>query len=242
MLSRYESTLDQSFFKDHIEGKRVLVVGSGPSAADVNWRNIEVDTILSVSFFYNRLDIIDPAKLKFVLLSRLVNLSDKNLVNFLDNTDCAVGFEVNPVPFYSSKEFKDFRSKYQNKYVNFWTKDHSNALHIGAAGRTVFFGQHFNPATIYYVGIDGVSKDYSQDPLNSFRQTVSSPIVKGGHGHRNYDLVFKGHQDFARIAHQRAQSTGSQIFNLGEGKSYNMSTAYSQQHFPLTEELKERLK
>jgi hypothetical protein len=241
MLARYESELNQDFFKKHIEGKKVIVVGSGPSAANVKWNNLDFDTILTVSFFYNKLDLLDPSKIKFALLSRLVNLSDSKLVNFLDSTDCAVGFEVNPVPFYKTQAFKDFVNKYRHKYVNFWTKDHSNALHIGTAGRCAFFAQNFNPSVLYYVGIDGVSKDYSKDPLNSFRKTVSSPIIKGGQGHRNYDLVFKGHQDFARIAHERAKSTGGLIYNLGEGKDYNMSTAYSEKHFPLTKELKEKL-
>lgn len=245
MLQRYESLLPQQYFLDKIQGKKILVMGSGPSVLNKNWQDLDFDGIVTVSFWYNNQKLLDRDDIIFTMYSnhKDMNLYDDRLNKYLDTHDTPVGFEVNPVPFYEGKMFKDFKLKYNHKYVNYWTKDHSNALYIGTAGRVVFFTQNFNPSVIYYVGLDGFSPSPHNDPQNAFRTTGLEVDIatKSGQGSRNWDLVYKGHQDFARIAHTRAKSTGGLIYNLGEGEDYNMSSAYSQKHFPLTEDLKEIL-
>jgi len=121
-----------------------------------------------------------------------------------------------------------------------WTKDHSNALHVGTAGRTMFFAMNFEPAVMYYVGFDGTSPQPADDPNNAFRQHLRpEPKASGGVGSQNRLEIVKGHMNLAKIIHTKSQETGTKIYNLGEGLPYNITTTYSQEHYPLTDEIKQ---
>ena len=99
---------------ENISDKKVLVLGSGPSARDVDWSSYEWDVLVTTSFFYLN-DYVVSKKPVHITLSDLVDLKDSRLINFLDeNPRCTIGFEPKVHPFYESIEFQNFYKKYQS--------------------------------------------------------------------------------------------------------------------------------
>ena len=76
MLNRYESLLPNEYLKDKIEGKKILVMGSGPSVNIRNWAALDFDYIATVSFWYNRQDLLERSDILFTAYSNLVDLSN----------------------------------------------------------------------------------------------------------------------------------------------------------------------
>ena len=99
----------------------------------------------------------------------------------------------------------------------------------------------FNPKELYYVGIDGKSQDqHKNDPYNAFRKNI-----KDGDGldaRHSYEKVLNDHINFAQVLHKHSKSSNTKLYNLGEGFPYNCSTVYSKQHFPLSEQIKQKIK
>ena len=237
MLSRYESLLPEEYLLDKIEGKKILVMGSGPSVNERNWAALDFDYIVTVSFWYNRQDLLDRSDILFTSYSNLVDLSNSKLQSYLDTHDTIVGLEENSHSFYSTLGFKNFKKKYESRYINFWTRHHSDALYIGLAGRLIFFILNFNPKTIYYIGVDGASNNHTQDPSNAFRPNYKLEIYPGGSGTHSTADIRKGNLDMAKIIDLESKAKGISIYNLGEGLPYNMSGEYSKIHYPLTNDI-----
>ena len=51
-LESKSSTLTENTFSDKFTGKRVLLLGAGPSTDDVNWENLEYDCVVTSTHFY----------------------------------------------------------------------------------------------------------------------------------------------------------------------------------------------
>lgn len=236
MLTRYESLLPEGYLRSKIEGKKILVMGSGPSVDLRNWAALDFDYIVTVSFWYNRQDLLDRSDILFTAYSNLVDLSNSKLQSYLDTHNTIVGLEENSHSFYGTSGFKNFKKKYQNKYVNFWTRHHSDALYIGLAGRLIFFTLNFNPKTIYYIGVDGASNNHAQDPNNAFRPNYRLEIYPGGSGTHSTADIRKGNLDMAKIIDLESKARGTSLYNLGEGLPFNMSGEYSKIYYPLPEE------
>ena len=236
MLKRFDSKLSQEYLRDKIEGKKILVMGSGPSVDSRNWTALDFDYIATVSFWYNREDLLKRSDILFTGYSNLVDLSNIKLQAYLDTHNTIVGLEENSHAFYKTSGFKNFKTKYESRYVNYWTKHHSDALYIGLAGRLIFFMLNFNPSTLYYIGVDGTSNNHKSDPGNAFRPNYRLEIYPGGSGVHSVDDIKKGNLDMARIIHLESKARGTSLYNLGEGLPFNMSGEYSKVHYPLPEE------
>ena len=237
MLDRFKPENYKSFYDNHIKDKNVLVMGSGPSVNSTNWGNLDIDTILTTSFFYLNDKIRSLTNIKHITLTQLVDLYHPNLIEFLNkNKQCQIGFEVNG-PVSSMRHFKKFTTEYKDRVVDYWTTDHSNCLHIGVGGRLCLFAMNFLPKTLYYVGVDGTSENPSKDPENAFRP-------KSMHQGWDHTRVHssEGHLKMAKILHTHSVKNNVNLYNLGEGFDYNISTEYSKIHYPLTKEIINKIK
>lgn len=240
MFTRFNSPLSHDYFRDKIENKKILIVCSGPSVQFRKWQNLDVDGVITMSFFYNREDLINRKDIIFTSFSNLVDLSNPTLNKFLDNNpQTAVGFEKNGHSFYDTYKYKNFSKKYKDRLVDYYTEIHDKILYIGVGGRLFYFALNYSPSELYYVGFDGSSPKWQNDPDNSFRFGYRPEFIKGGSGSKNYECVYKAHQrvteDMSKIANER----NIKIQNLGEGLPFNCSTESSSKYYPLTQEIKQ---
>jgi hypothetical protein len=236
-LETKSSTIDSNIFVEKFTGKKVLVIGSGPSLNLVDWRKLDYDVIVTTTFFYLNDEIRNLKNIGHVTLSEILDFQDNRLLSFIeDNPNCTLAFEPKlGRPFYNSEIFKKFEEKNREKLVYYNTEIDDKE---GAAGRLTFFVMSFNPSELYYVGIDGRSVDYKKDPHNSFRTS----IIDGDNGKHSYETVYKSYIQMANALYEYSKLNGCKLYNLGEGFNFNCSTDYSKIYFPLSEKIKKILR
>ena len=227
--------INEDTFSNKFTDKKILVMGSGPSVNDVNWKKLDYDYIVTTSFFYLNDEIRKLPNITHVTLTDLVDLEHPNLIEFIKtNPTCTIAFEPKEHPFYETEKYKNFNLKYQNKIVYY------NTLYgkkEGAAGRACYFVMQFSPSHLYYVGIDGHSSNPQNEPNNAFRTHLKgSPD-----GYPQSDFI-DSHVYFADILYKTSLQTETKLYNLGEGYNYNCSTSYSKEYFPLSQHIKQKLK
>lgn len=237
MLKFFEtksSLLSESVFLDKFKDKKILAMGSGPSVNDVNWENLDYDSLVTTSFFYLNDKIRNLSNITHITLSDLVDLEHPNLIEFLEkNPECTIAFEPKSHPFYNSAKYLNFNKKYKERIVYY------NTLYgkkEGVAGRVCYFIIQFLPSDLHYVGIDGKSSNSNLDPSNAFR-----PYLKGDSDNYPQSDFVNSHIYFANILYKTSLQTKTKLYNLGEGLFYNCSTPYSQKYFPLSDNIKKQL-
>ena len=204
----------------NISDKTVLVLGSGPSAGEIDWKQYDWDVLVTTSFFYLNSDVIS-AKPVHVTLSDIVDLTDYRLLNYLDdNKNCTISFEPKLHPFYESDSFNQFIDKYRSRIVLY----NIDGGKEGVAGRVCWLVLSCIPKSLYICGIDGVSKDRNNDPQNYFRKHRGTADVY------TYNDYYHSFQNFGTALYQMGQQMNIPIKNLGKGKPYNMITNLSEQY------------
>lgn len=203
-----------NLLKNNIQGKKVLVLGSGPSAREVDWSKYDYDILVTTSFFYLNETVVKAAPLH-VSLSDIVDLNDYRLISYLDkNKDCTIGFEPKGHPFYNTLSYKYFNDRYKDRIVKYFVGGGKE----GVGARMCWLILDFNPSHLILCGIDGISKDRSNDPPNYFR------------GHRgtaddySYDTYLNDFKYFSEELNAACFQRNIKLTNLGKGKSYNMLT------------------
>jgi hypothetical protein len=229
------SILSESTFISKFKGKKILVMGSGPSVNEVNWESLDYDNLVTTSFFYLNDKIRNLSNITHITLSDLVDLKHPNLIEFLEkNPECTIAFEPKSHPFYNSDEYLNFNEKYKERIVYYNT---SYGKKEGVAGRVCYFVIQFSPLDLYYVGIDGHSSNSKTEPNNAFRTHL-----KGSSDNYPQSDFIDSHLYFANILYKASLQTKTKLYNLGEGLPYNCSTPYSQEHFPLSDKVKKIIK
>jgi hypothetical protein len=233
-LETKSSTLSDNTFSEKFTGKKVLVIGAGPSVNSVSWENIEYDCIVTTTHFYLNDKVRNIKNIAHLTLSEIIDFKDERLHNFLMyNPSCTIALEpVTGRPFYSSETFLSFEEQYRERLIYYNT---TVGKKEGAAGRLNYFVMSFNPAELYYVGIDGKSKDSSKDPMGTFRK------IQGDIDGYSYDEFKDSHMGMADSLYKCSLLNGTNIYNLGEGFDFNCSSDYSKIHFPLTDEIKSKI-
>jgi len=75
-LETQSNTLSENTFKDKFFGKKILVMGSGPSVTQRRWQNVDVDGICTTSFFYLNSEVSSLKNILHITLSDIVDLKD----------------------------------------------------------------------------------------------------------------------------------------------------------------------
>lgn len=236
-LNTKSNSLSEDIFVKKFTGKRILVIGSGPSVKLTNWQNINVDYVVTTTFFYLNDMIRNLQNITHVTLSEIIDFNDQRLHDFFDqNPECTISLEPKVGrPFYNTDTFFQFETRYRERLIYYNTI--IDKLE-GAAGRLAFFTMAFNPAELYYVGIDGHAPNRNAAPTNAFRTN----IIDGDNGLHSYEKFMDSHHTMASTLHQHAIKNKCMLYNLGEGFEFNCSTPYSMEHYPLSEEIKQKIK
>tara|TARA_Y100000593_G_C4286206_1_gene325615 strand:+ start:618 stop:1349 length:732 start_codon:yes stop_codon:yes gene_type:complete len=237
-LESKSSTLTENTFSDKFTGKRVLLLGAGPSTDDVNWENLEYDCVVTTTHFYLNDEVRKLKNITHLTLSEIIDFNHPNLIEFLQNNpDCTLALEPKPGrPFYNTDLWKEFEEKYRDRLVYYNTKIDKFE---GVAGRLGFFVMAFNPSELYYVGIDGYSKNFDKQPKNAFRKELTldaDGYLEAG----RYNEFLDSNITFAKTLYEYSKLNKTKLYNLGEGFEYNMSSEISKKFFPLTQDILEK--
>lgn len=202
----------------NISNKKVLVLGSGPSAREIDWKSKEWDVLVTTSFFYLNDEVIKQKPIH-ITLSDLVDLSNKTLISYLDkNIHTTIGFEPKAHPFYKTDDFEKFNHKYKSRIINY----NVNGKKEGVAARLCWLILKYKPTELILCGIDGISKCKNSDPPNYFRNHV------GTTDNYTYECYYDSFIDFGTKLYSTAKNMEIKIKNLGKGKPYNMLTDISE--------------
>lgn len=230
-LETNSKNISPEIFIEKFSDKKILVIGAGPSANCVSWDSIEYDSIVTTTHFYLNDTVRNLSNISHITLSEIIDFNDSRLYDFLDkNQSCTIAFEpVSGRPFYSSETFLKFEERYRDRVVYYNTQFGKKE---GVAGRLAYFVMSFNPSELYYVGIDGKSKNVKNDPIGSFRK------IQGDTDGYSYDEFKESHMEMAKHLHEYSLQNGCRLYNLGESFDFNCSGEYSIKNFPLTDNIK----
>ena len=239
-----------TLFLDNFKNKKILVLGSGPSATEIDWANKDWDVLVTTSYFYLVPEILEQ-KPVHVSLSNQIDLKDKRLLDYLDNNPhCTIGFELEvsgslgptKVKFFSTPQYLNFEKKYKDRILNYRiTRAYSlmenkkdklewgySTLHEGVAGRLCWLALACEPEKLLICGIDGISKDWENDPKNYFRgHKGTGDMDKKGY---DYKIYWDDFQKFGKTLYIASKESKIPIINLGKGKPYNMITNISEKY------------
>lgn len=205
---------------ENVTGKKVLVLGSGPSAREIDWKSYDWDVLVTTSFFYLNDEVLSNRPIH-VTLSDIVDLNNNKLNTYLDaNKRCTIAFEPKPHPFYQTDSYKTFVTKYNDRMIYY--NVHSDKE--GVAARLCWLILACEPSSILLCGIDGISKQRENDPQNYFRNH------NGTMDKYPYEMYYKSFQDFAEGLYSTAKNMSITVKNLGKGKPYNMFSNVSEKY------------
>lgn len=242
MISRFEG-FDQSLLFDKIEGRKILVCGSGPSIKRVNFDLLDYDYIITCNNFFKYDPLFNNHKIIFTAICPVCKFDHPRFKTYLStHEELFIGSEENNNPLFKQKGFLRLKKSNQHRYVNFWTEHHKVGPCVGIGGRLLYFALHFNPSTLYFVGVDGCSPNVSNDPINAFRPEIGQVHTSSSsRACCQYKTLRDSHLSMCEVIHKKSQEINCKLFNLGEGLDYNISSHYSSQHFPLPEDIKKIL-
>jgi len=231
-FNTHSNSIRPDYFTKQFNKKKVLVLGSGPSARDRNWQNLNFDCIVTCNFFYKNDEVRSLKNIKHISLGDMVDLDDTRLNSFLDdNEECTISFEPKSHPFYNSEAYRTFNVKYRERIV-FYVVNPITSNMEGTAGRAIYFTVCWQPSEIYYVGVDGKSPS-GNDKINFFDTTLV-----GDRDGYEISRFRKSHLEMANLLHKFNTEYGIKFYNLGEGLEYNMSSEVSKKLFPLSDKIK----
>ena len=218
---------DCSKFKN----SKILVVGAGPTARQVQWDADDYDYIWSCNHYFES-NVLKDVKVDLATLGGEVDLSlsNKKLHDNITKNNTICCFDNND-DHHLEDRFSAKKVIFE-KYPSFYSHLRFNARN-GAVPRLLILATMMRPKSIDFVGMDGLREDESGGSTceHSFQSdkkwngTVDYHLYKR-HYVMLWDYILNVLDKERRIKFQ----------NLGEGYSSNQSTDISKQEFPLERE------
>lgn len=200
---------------DKIAGSKVLIVGGGPTANEVDWKAEDYDHILTCNHFFmnQKLSVIPNILLAFV--GNEIDTQSQAFRTYFENSDTMVCFENVSIP---KEIFPGLINHFGTDKVMFAHTRYRSK--IGTAARLMIFAAELKAKEIHVVGMDGVAKGTKHGDIaqHSFQP---GKHVQGAY---DYDL-YRRH--YVVLWDQLLNELNPDILykNLGEGHELNMSTS-----------------
>ena len=132
-----------NYFKNY-KGKKVLIIGGGPSSKDLDLSNTEVDFLWSVNHFYLNPTLKDK-KIDLAMMMAEPDLKSKEFLNYRDKFKPMIGFEIHSK--WPNYKFDDYEN-YFLMNTHFYGK-------LGACTRMIIFACLLGVSEVKFVGMDG---------------------------------------------------------------------------------------
>ena len=223
---------DYTFYKD----KSVLIVGGGPTTAEVKWEHIDYDYVWTCTNFFMNERLTDQ-DIDLVALGNLQDYTDKRLLGYLDsNPTTKILFENNYLYHDTLSKNINFIERYKDR-IFYGETEKKNTGIVGPPARMIVLAANLGFKNIYFVGIDGF--DFDMKNVHAFTKEDG---LREGATHNEYTKYYVDHTNFASNIHKYF---GNRInfHNLGEaGKSHNTMSAVTRTLFPLNTKLYEAIR
>ena len=205
------------------KNKKILIVGAGPSATDIDWKNIDVeyDYIWTCNKFYLNEENLS-INYDLVVLGPTVDLQDERLNEYIKQNNTTCVFEAGVSPFRKEEElekFKDFGHNCAYYHLRYFSK-------LGVTARMICLAHFLGVDTCYFVGFDGnpVGKKHSFEANKQHNEPW-----------RKHDAssIYRRQQVLLWDYLINDLGTETKFQNLGEGHQDNEVTEISKHLFPL---------
>lgn len=130
---------------NRFKNNKILVVGGGSSANDLDYENLEYDAIWSANKFYLH-PILSKIKIDLVMLMGGEDFHDQPLIDYVHSHNPFIGFEW-------CEKLLDFPFKHNFNYFFSHTKFYSK---LGACPRMIILACYLGVKEIHFCGMDGI--------------------------------------------------------------------------------------
>ena len=181
-------------------GKKILVVGGGPSTSELDFDEVEYDYLWSANHFYKN-PVLAKRRVDLAMMMGEPDISDPDLINYREKNNTLIGFEIH-------KRWIGYRFDPYDKYFCMHTRFYGKT---GACPRMMIFATQLGVSEIKFVGLDGHDKTKEQHAFEPGKNTKPS----------NYNLaLYKKHYEqywkYVKILAPEVKFT-----NLGHGQEYH---------------------
>ena len=198
-----------SSHENKINGKKVLIVGGGPSSTEIDWQK-NYDYVFSTNNFYKKFNNISPYLITF---TPSVDLLDPRVIQFLNSNECIIALEPEFLKAHEVQMLKKFFPLFKNRIINYQPR-YSSA--IGVSTRQAVLAVLLGASEVHMCGLD-LFQD-KESVKHAFEEEKGLPRWR-----LNFGAEFQNRQVIAfwdylkNIANQR----NCEIVNLAENLSYN---------------------
>ncbi len=198
---------DPEKFRKYV-GKKILVIGAGPTTNEREWYPESYDFIFSCNHFFLN-PKLKKHKVELCLLCDEVDLNGKDFIKYIKKNGTSVGFED-----YNSdvNNVRKLRELVDNDIFFCLLRFQGK---IGVAPKLIILATLLGAAEVDYVGVDGTPKKYEigTECQHSFQKgkcwTTNYP----------YELTMSHYRCLKNYLNEIGE--GTKLRNLGAGHEYN---------------------
>ena len=219
--------------------KSLIIIGGGPSTNTVPWEKLSFDHAWSCNKFYLNKKITDNVNIDMVTIGSHIPHTlklngESEIEKYLDNHDCSLSFELEYGDHFSHQEaIRQMMKKYLNRSNLFHTRYRSI---LGQTTRQVVYAIMLGYKNIYVVGLDGMHYDGTIHSFEEQKKLPSWYMTSHGHAMQNRHFII-----YWEYIYELAKKYGCSVYNLGEGRRYNISSNITRYHTPLPPHIKKKL-
>lgn len=220
--------------------KRILILGGGPSTAEVNWENIEYDYIFSMNNFFMN-PKLENINIDLLAVGAEVNHQDSKFISYINKYNPILMFEIHD-RWYNEKNYFDMLYQSYSKISCFHSRIYGK---LGVGVRLMMLAIALHASEIYLIGVDGcpclsVSSGKFVNANHSFEfgKTKLPYMINTDNAYNVY------YQQYNTLWNYILNKTelNTKIYNLGEFSDYNFTSIWSKQYFPLTNNILTKIK
>ena len=217
---------------DDYVGKKLLIIGGGPSTSEVSWENLDYDYIWSCNHFYLNPKLKDR-KVDLTFIGQEVKLDDKHFINYIEKyPDIILAFELAGKWMFPHNRTPGIPAAPMENHVCAMTKFYGV---LGAGLRQLIFALFLGFKEIYFVGLDGLPGVNTPHAFQKGKVGSGAPHVPGAF--ERYRLHYTHYWNY--VLNQLQPDV--KFYNLGEYSEHNMSKEISLQRFPLSDDIKKTI-
>tara|TARA_Y100000361_G_C11148226_1_gene339415 strand:- start:1027 stop:1815 length:789 start_codon:yes stop_codon:yes gene_type:complete len=204
----YQDLQEFEKFKD----SKILVVCGGPSAKEYDWDFNDYDYVFSCNHFY-KMDKLKEEEIAVYFLGNEVNINEEDFTNYFNKHKQTL-IAVEELSQGEQIRLKNLVNAYSDRV--FTCSSRWQAKLTGMGAKVIIFALCLEPREVHYVGLDGITEEFSTDGLvpHSFEKSKIFRKTK-----ENREEILEQYRFFEE--HINSTFIDTKIKNLGKTSKYN---------------------